>query len=216
MNSMLENGPWLILNVPLILRKWSPDANIMKEDMCNVLGWVKFHDILNTAFIEDGLSVNTTKLGAPLMLDSYKTDMCLDSCGRSSYARAMIELQVDVELKDTLVMDILKFKGGGYTRSTVCAEYEWKPPRCLTCKQAGLARQEVSNKNLLDALNSIKNDDDMGTNGGNLKLAKKGANFGMVSSAHRTSSKEFAAKKVDDLVNEDSDIDVDVVYDETA
>nr|GEY74131.1 hypothetical protein [Tanacetum cinerariifolium] len=134
MNSMLENGPWLILNVPLILRKWSPDANIMKEDMCNVFGWVKFHNILNTAFTKDGLSVNTTKLGATLMLNSYKTDMCLDSCGRSSYARAMIELQVDVELEDTLVMDIPKFKGGGYSRSTVCAEYEWKPPRCLTCK----------------------------------------------------------------------------------
>ncbi|GJV96428.1 putative reverse transcriptase domain-containing protein [Tanacetum coccineum] len=169
-------------------------AIIMKEDMCNVLGWVKFHDILITAFTKDGLSVNATKLGTSLMLD-YKTGMCLESWGRSSYARAMIELRVDVELKDTLVMDIPKLEGGGYTRSIICAEYEWKPPRCLTCK----------------------NDDDMGTNGGNLKLAKKGANFGVVSSAHRISSEAFeAAKKVDDLVKADSDSDVDVVYDETA
>ncbi|GJT30483.1 copper transporter 5.1-like protein, partial [Tanacetum coccineum] len=27
MKSMSENGPWLIRNVPLILKKWTPDAN---------------------------------------------------------------------------------------------------------------------------------------------------------------------------------------------
>lgn len=32
---MLENGPWLVRNVPLILKKWSPDVNLVKEDMCN-------------------------------------------------------------------------------------------------------------------------------------------------------------------------------------
>ncbi|GJY68006.1 zinc finger, CCHC-type containing protein [Tanacetum coccineum] len=32
MDAMIENGPWLIYNVPLILKKWTPDANIIKED----------------------------------------------------------------------------------------------------------------------------------------------------------------------------------------
>ncbi|GJR63144.1 exostosin-like protein [Tanacetum coccineum] len=120
---------------------WSPDANIMKEDVCNVPVWVKFHDILITAFTKDGLSVIATKLSTPLMLDSYMTHMCLESQGRSSYARAMIELWVDVELKDTLVMDILKFEGEGYTRSTIHVEHEWKPPRCINEENSKLAKK---------------------------------------------------------------------------
>nr|GFC62563.1 hypothetical protein [Tanacetum cinerariifolium] len=33
MEAMLENGPWLICNVPLILRKQYPMANVSKEDL---------------------------------------------------------------------------------------------------------------------------------------------------------------------------------------
>ncbi|GKD12998.1 hypothetical protein Tco_1197405, partial [Tanacetum coccineum] len=60
-----------------------------------------------TTFREDGLSAIATKLGTPLMLDFYTSDICMQSWGRSSYARAMIELRV---------------------------VYEWKPPRRTCCK----------------------------------------------------------------------------------
>lgn len=89
---MLEKGPWLIRNVPLILRKCSLDANLLKKDVCNVPVWVKLHDIPITTSAEDGLSAIATKLGTPLMLDSYTSTMCMKSWGRSNYARAMIEL----------------------------------------------------------------------------------------------------------------------------
>ncbi|GKC52410.1 hypothetical protein Tco_1075155, partial [Tanacetum coccineum] len=41
---------------------------------------------------EDSLRVIATKLDIPLMLDSYTSDMCMQSWDRSIYARAMIEL----------------------------------------------------------------------------------------------------------------------------
>ncbi|GJS09425.1 RNA-directed DNA polymerase, eukaryota, reverse transcriptase zinc-binding domain protein [Tanacetum coccineum] len=75
----LINDPWLIRNVPLILKQWTPDANIIKEGVCNIPVWVKFHDFPITAFTEDGLSAIATKLGNPLMLDSYMAAMCIDS-----------------------------------------------------------------------------------------------------------------------------------------
>ncbi|GKA23835.1 hypothetical protein Tco_1231656 [Tanacetum coccineum] len=40
---------------------------------------VKLHGIPLTAFSEDGLSVIATKLGTPLMLDSYTSDLCMQS-----------------------------------------------------------------------------------------------------------------------------------------
>nr|GEV95421.1 hypothetical protein [Tanacetum cinerariifolium] len=67
MKFMLENGLWLIRNVSLILRKWTPDANIITEDVCNIPVWVKFQDIPIIVFTDDGLSDITTELGKPLI-----------------------------------------------------------------------------------------------------------------------------------------------------
>ncbi|GJT89484.1 hypothetical protein Tco_1071201 [Tanacetum coccineum] len=84
--------------------EWNPEVNLLKEDVGNVLIWVKFHGVPMMAFSEGRLSVIATKLGIPLMLDSYTSDMCMQSCGRSNYARAMIELRADVKLKDTIMV----------------------------------------------------------------------------------------------------------------
>ncbi|GKD51415.1 putative reverse transcriptase domain-containing protein [Tanacetum coccineum] len=113
LDSMLENGPWFIRNNPLILKKWDPDVNLLKEDVVNVLVWVKLHGVPVTPFSEDGLSVIVTKLDTPLMLDFYTPDMCMQSWGRSSYAKVMIELRADVELKDTIVVAMPKNCWGG-------------------------------------------------------------------------------------------------------
>ncbi|GKA04459.1 retrotransposon protein, putative, ty3-gypsy subclass [Tanacetum coccineum] len=79
LDAMLENGPWFIRNNPLILKKWHPDENLLKEDVSTVPVWVKLHGVPVTAFSEDGLSAIATKLGTPLMLDSYTSDMCMQS-----------------------------------------------------------------------------------------------------------------------------------------
>ncbi|GKA60376.1 DNA helicase [Tanacetum coccineum] len=57
-----------IHNNPLILKKWHPDENLLKEDVSTVPVWVKLHGVPVTAFSEDGLSAIATKLGTPLML----------------------------------------------------------------------------------------------------------------------------------------------------
>ncbi|GKE83883.1 reverse transcriptase domain-containing protein [Tanacetum coccineum] len=113
LDSMLENGPWFIRNNPLILKKWNSDVNLLKED-ANVPVWVKLHGVPMTAYSEDGLSVIASKLVTPLMLDLYTSDMCMQSWGRSSYARAMIELQADVALKDTIIVAMPKLIGEGF------------------------------------------------------------------------------------------------------
>nr|GEU86920.1 hypothetical protein [Tanacetum cinerariifolium] len=101
-------------NNPLIMKKWHPDENLLKEDISNVPVWVNFYGVLVTAFNEDGLSAIATKLGTPLMLDSYTSNICMQYWGRSSYARVMIELQASVELKDNIVMAIPKITREGH------------------------------------------------------------------------------------------------------
>ncbi|GKD36448.1 copia protein, partial [Tanacetum coccineum] len=144
LDAMLENDPWFIRNNPVILKKWHPDENLLKEDVSIVLVWVKLHGVPVTAFSEDGLSVITTKLSTPLMLDSYTSDMCMQSWGRSSYARVMVELKADVELKDNIVMAMPKITREGHYTCNVHVEYEWKPPRCSSCKVFGHVHEEYT------------------------------------------------------------------------
>nr|GFA46909.1 hypothetical protein [Tanacetum cinerariifolium] len=61
-----------------------------------------------TAFSEDSLSAIATKLGTLLMLDSYTSDMCIQSWGMSRNARVLIEIRADVELKDNIVVAMPK------------------------------------------------------------------------------------------------------------
>ncbi|GKE42878.1 hypothetical protein Tco_1470162, partial [Tanacetum coccineum] len=109
LDAMLENGLSFIQNHPLILKKWHSDENLLKEG--------------------DGLGAIATKLCTPLMLDSYTSDMCMQSWGRSSYARVMIELRADVKLKHNIIVSMPKINREGHYLCNVRVEYEWKPPR---------------------------------------------------------------------------------------
>nr|GEW40736.1 hypothetical protein [Tanacetum cinerariifolium] len=173
-DSMLENDSWFIRNNPLILKKWNPDVNLIKKDVGDVSVWVKLYGVYVIAFNEDGLSVIATKLGTPLMFHSYTSDMCIQSWGRSSYARELIEIQADVELKDTTMMVMSKLVREGFYMCTIRVEYEWKPPR--NKKKDVEPTKEVSNSNLFDVLNLVENDVDLGTNRETSNLASKKAN----------------------------------------
>ncbi|GKB64555.1 hypothetical protein Tco_0920741 [Tanacetum coccineum] len=112
----------------------------------------------------------------------------------------MIELRGDVKLKDTIVIAMPKLVGEGFYMCTIRVEYDWKPsgvqvgPKVRLKpvkqvykpdfnknnastsgknKQVGLSM--VSNSNPFDALNSVENDDDLGTYGGNSQLTGKGS-----------------------------------------
>nr|GEW18077.1 hypothetical protein [Tanacetum cinerariifolium] len=184
------------LNNPLILKKWHPNENLLKEDVSTVPVWVKLYGVPVTAFSEDGLSAIATKLGTPLMLDSYTSDMCMQSWGRSSYARVLIKLRADVELKDNIIMAMPKItrerhytcagekktvKKPGQTPRGVPVgtkigfkhqkEYQHvtKKPNASSSgnKEKGTKPTiEVSNSNSFDVLNSVDNDGKFGTNEG--------------------------------------------------
>nr|GFA76065.1 hypothetical protein [Tanacetum cinerariifolium] len=163
LDTMLKNGLWFIQNHPLILKKWHPDENLLKEYVSIIPVWVKLHGVPVTAFSEDGLSVIATKLGTPLMLDSYTFDMYMQSWGRSSYARVMIELRADVELKDNIVKEYRLVLKKPTTSSSGNKKKCVVPPI------------EVSNSNPFEIFNSVDNDVELGTNWGTTNLVNNGA-----------------------------------------
>ncbi|GJR65712.1 hypothetical protein Tco_0011777 [Tanacetum coccineum] len=64
----------------------------------------------------------------------------LESRRRSSYARAMIEINASMELDEKLVIVVPKSEETGNTRETIRIEYEWKPPRCGFVSSGGHVR----------------------------------------------------------------------------
>ncbi|XP_021974501.1 uncharacterized protein LOC110869566 [Helianthus annuus] len=104
-----------------------------KEDIKVVPVWVRLHDVPLAAFTEDGLSLVASKIGIPKMLDSYTATMCAESWGRSSYARALIEVQAGTELKKSVTVAIPALDGNGHSMVEVKIEYDWEPLRCSSC-----------------------------------------------------------------------------------
>nr|GEV03215.1 hypothetical protein [Tanacetum cinerariifolium] len=133
MESVLENVPWLVRRVPLILNEWTPNTILKKDEIKRVPVWVKMHHVPIVAYSEVGLSLISTQIGRRIMLDSYTSNMCLNSWGRSAYARALIDIAADVELVKSLVVAIPFANKEGHMFATIDIEYEWTPPRCATC-----------------------------------------------------------------------------------
>nr|GEU84184.1 hypothetical protein [Tanacetum cinerariifolium] len=129
---VLESGPWVIQMVPLILNVWSPGSDLHKAEIKKVPVWVKLHHVPIVAYSEVGLSLITTQIGKPIELDTYTGNMCLNSWGRSAYARALIEISADEVLKEDLVIAIPVEKDKGHSLVNIKIEYEWRPPRCST------------------------------------------------------------------------------------
>nr|GEY14480.1 hypothetical protein [Tanacetum cinerariifolium] len=133
MDRVLESGPWLIRMVPLILNVWSPDSDLHKADIKKVPVWVKLHKVPIVTYSEVGLSLITTQIRKPIWLDTYTSNMCLNSWGRSAYSYALIEISADEVLKEDLVIAIPIGKNRGHSLVTINIEYEWRPPMCSTC-----------------------------------------------------------------------------------
>lgn len=75
-------------------------------------------------FTETGLSLIATKLGRTIMLDAYMANMCLESWGRNTYARALIEVSSQQAPLESLVIAILLIDEHGYSFETIDLEYE--------------------------------------------------------------------------------------------
>ncbi|GKD77361.1 zinc knuckle CX2CX4HX4C containing protein, partial [Tanacetum coccineum] len=52
----------------------------------------------------------------------------------NTYVRALIEVSSTSALMDSLIVAIAFQNGSGHSLETIDIEYEWKPPRCETCK----------------------------------------------------------------------------------
>ncbi|GKD51625.1 hypothetical protein Tco_1280601 [Tanacetum coccineum] len=96
----------------------------------------------------------------------------------------MIELRANVGLKDTIVVAMSKLVSECPKKIISDVVKNLKNPRKAARgvqKKAGVFRQEFSNSNPFDALNSLEINDELGTNGGRIKVGWEGDQLWCVS-----------------------------------
>ncbi|GKE55929.1 zinc knuckle CX2CX4HX4C containing protein, partial [Tanacetum coccineum] len=120
MTKVLDGGSWFIRSRPLMLNIWCANTKMKKVDCTRIPVWTKIHNVLVVAFSEVGLSLITTQLEWPLMLDACTSDTCLNPWGPKTYARVLIELSID--------------KAIGHLLENLDVTYEWRPLQCSNCK----------------------------------------------------------------------------------
>ncbi|GJU81962.1 retrovirus-related pol polyprotein from transposon TNT 1-94 [Tanacetum coccineum] len=150
LDAMLKNGPWFIRNNPLILKKWHPNKNLLKEDVSIVPVWVKLHGVPVTDFSEDGLSAISTKLGT-----SEKTVKKPRQTSRGVSVGPKMGFKPQKEYRPIPKKSTASSSGN---------------------KKKGVEPTiEVTNSNPFDVFNLVDNDVECGTNGGTTNLVNNGA-----------------------------------------
>nr|GFA45489.1 zinc knuckle CX2CX4HX4C [Tanacetum cinerariifolium] len=70
--AVLEGSPWMIRKSMIILKKWSMDTRLLKEELTCILIWVKLHDVSLQVFQEDGISLIATSIDKETQSSSAK------------------------------------------------------------------------------------------------------------------------------------------------
>ncbi|GKD32426.1 zinc knuckle CX2CX4HX4C containing protein [Tanacetum coccineum] len=55
LDTVLEGGPWMIRNSPIILKEWTMKTSLHKEELTRIPIWVKLHDVPIQVFEEEGI-----------------------------------------------------------------------------------------------------------------------------------------------------------------
>ncbi|GKA49605.1 RNA-directed DNA polymerase, eukaryota, reverse transcriptase zinc-binding domain protein [Tanacetum coccineum] len=99
---VLENGPSMVSNKPLMVQKWEPDVIIDRSEPKTLPCWIKLHNVPLEAWTIKGISAIASGLGKPVIMDKTTTKMCKGGNGNYGYARVLVEIQVDKEFKDVI------------------------------------------------------------------------------------------------------------------
>ncbi|GJT75930.1 ATPase, F1/V1/A1 complex, alpha/beta subunit [Tanacetum coccineum] len=153
MQSVIENGPWMVENKPLFVRKWEPGLCMSKLDTSKLPLWVKIYDIPLEAWNVEGISRISSRIGVPIIMDKITTLICEKPYGRASYARVLVEVDAAKGLVDSVE---IWYKS--LSKSMMLnVEYVWKPSICDHCKTfehfsnfCGKAQVSIDKKNCND------------------------------------------------------------------
>ncbi|XP_074306122.1 uncharacterized protein LOC141641354 [Silene latifolia] len=125
-DKVMNSGYYMFDNKPMIMKSWTRDLEMKKEEVSSVPAWIKMHN-LPLKFCGKGLPKITSLVGKYI-----KSDVATEEKTRLGYARVMAVLMVDQELSEKI-----KFIDENGTVLQIEVEYEWRPVKCKKCVGMG-------------------------------------------------------------------------------
>lgn len=135
---------WNIMNIPMLVTKWSPYVEEVQPAMNSIPLWVTLNNIPPSMFTDKGLEFLASAVGKPLRLHP-KTKAC------ASFDEAQILMEADLT-KELPSNYLFTGEEEGEMDVTIKYSYLWLPPRCSSCKKWG----HLSNSCLTIATINIK------------------------------------------------------------
>ncbi|KAK9053516.1 hypothetical protein SSX86_027508 [Deinandra increscens subsp. villosa] len=137
LDEVLENGPWLINNVPIILIKWEPGFCINKPEPSSIPIWVTVHNVPIELWSGRGISKLMSGVGIPLLMDKMTQERCIKPAGKIGYVRVLVEVSADYELPKDIEIEFPSINNRPPRIAKLDVSYQWKPPVCTHCKVFG-------------------------------------------------------------------------------
>ncbi|MFS7991817.1 putative transcription factor interactor and regulator CCHC(Zn) family [Helianthus anomalus] len=131
LNEVLENGPWMVNNIPVFLDKWTPGLSLEKVEPAIVPLWVTIHNIPLDLWTTTGINKLMSGMGEPKLMDKLTFERCKNQTGKLGYARVL----VDVKASSNLPTEVEVVYPHRTTKLQV--SYQWKPPICSHCTVFG-------------------------------------------------------------------------------
>lgn len=88
-DEVLSKGPYTILNMPMLLRDWSPDFNLKRDKLRSIPIWIKLPQLPLYLWGATSMGKIGRTLGKPIV-----TDECTTQRLRISYARMLVEIDI--------------------------------------------------------------------------------------------------------------------------
>ncbi|KAL8268957.1 hypothetical protein R6Q59_002755 [Mikania micrantha] len=137
MEDVLANGPWLINNIPILIKKWVPGVCLQRIEPSAIPLWVTVHNVPLELWTGKGLSKLLSGVGRPLLMDRITEERCNSQMGKIGYARVLVEVEATTNLPNHLEVEFPSINQRPARIVKLDVSYQWKPPMCLHCKVFG-------------------------------------------------------------------------------
>ncbi|XP_074278397.1 uncharacterized protein LOC141601988 [Silene latifolia] len=125
--TVLKNGHLIFDNKPVIIKEWTPDAELLKHDVSRVLIWMKIYGLDLKFWGIDCLKKLSGAVG-----QFVKCDDATATRAFLGYARVMIEVQIGQQFPSEL--SFIDEVGRVQSARLV---YDWLPSTCTVCHGMG-------------------------------------------------------------------------------
>lgn len=125
-NRILKRAMWNIAEIPVVMAKWSPLTEDIKQETHSIPLWVHLHNVPMDMFSWKGLSFVSSPIGEPVRLHPET-----EQCTNLKIAKIFVKVDLSKEMPKSMYFTI---QG---KETLVEYTYPWLPPKCTTCGKWG-------------------------------------------------------------------------------